>query len=284
MNGIILIDKPKDYTSRDIVNIVGKSLNTKKVGHTGTLDPLATGLLVVAINDGLKIINLLNSDTKEYEVEVTLGTLTDTLDITGTILKSDNNFKLNKDELEKILKSFLGKLIQEVPIYSAVKVKGKKLYEYARNNEVVELPKKEIEIYNIRLTESNDNSFKFITTVSKGTYIRSLIRDIGLKLNILCTMSNLRRTKAGNFDIKDTITVDDIKAKNIKMIPVIDSLSNYKKIEVDSEFKKLIMNGRILENIYNDEIIVFTNNNQVIALYKIYDKDSTKIKPIKVFN
>ena len=283
MNGLIIIDKPKDYTSRDVVNIVGKQFKTKKAGHTGTLDPLATGVLVVAINDGLKIVNLLGNDTKEYIAEVKMGIETDTLDVTGNILKEENNYILDKEELKLVLDSFLGRSIQEVPIYSAVKINGKKLYEYARNNEEVELPKKEIEILEIELLEVSNDSFSFRVVVSKGTYIRSLIRDIGIKLNILCTMSNLRRTKVGVFSIMDSCKLEELD-KTPRIINIEDALANYNKVKVDSYIENRIKNGSILENRYNCDIIVFINEEErVIAIYEVYSKDSSKIKPIKVF-
>ena len=283
MNGLIVIDKPKDYTSRDIVNIVGKHFNTKKVGHTGTLDPLATGVLVIAINEGLKIVNLLSNDVKEYVAEVKMGIYTDTLDITGDTLSEDNDYKLDKEDLIKVLDSFLGKSIQEVPLYSAVKINGKKLYEYARNNEEVTLPTKEIEVLEIELLDVSNDTFSFRVLVSKGTYIRSLIRDIGKKLNILCTMSNLRRTKAGVFDIEKACKLEYVDKANI--ISIESALVNFKTIEADFYLEGKIKNGALLDNLYDEDMVVFVNESkQVIAIYETYVKDNKKIKPVKVFN
>ena len=285
MNGLLVIDKPKEFTSRDVVNIVGKALNTRKVGHTGTLDPLATGVLIVAINEGLKVVNLLGNDTKEYVATVKCGVMTDTFDTTGIVLNEDNDFVLNKEEILVILKSFLGKSIQEVPIYSAVKVNGKKLYQYARNNESVILPKKEIEIFDIELIDVFDDSFTFKVLVSKGTYIRSLIRDIGVKLNIYCCMSDLRRTKVGIFDIDQSVTIDDIRNGKYVVTDIEVALSNYKKVVVDKMLESMIRSGRILDNEYGEDIVYFVNSdNKVLAIYQIYCKDNSKIKPLKVFN
>ena len=281
MDGVIIVNKEKDYTSRDVVNVIGNILNTKKVGHTGTLDPMATGVLVVAINKGLKIINLINNDDKEYIVEVKVGILTDTLDITGEVIKESNKL-LNKDELIEVLNSFKGTYLQEVPKYSAVKVNGKRLYDYARSNVKVELPKRMVEIKKIELLEFNKDTFRFKTLVSKGTYIRSLIRDIGEKLNICLTMSNLKRTCQGNFKIENSYTLDDIKSNNYKTISLKEVLSNYFQKEVDNFLYKKIKNGSILRNMYDKDIIVFTKNNEVIAIYKRYDKDNEKIKPIHI--
>ena len=178
MNGIIVINKPKDYTSRDIVNIVSKKLNTKKVGHTGTLDPLATGVLVLPIGRALKVSELLTSNTKEYIAEVILGYETDMLDITGTEIKR-NIPSVTKEELLKVLKSYIGKYNQEVPLYSAVKVGGRKLYEYARSGTPVIPPSKEVEVYSLELISDLKHikgavEFTIRCEVSKGTYIRSL--------------------------------------------------------------------------------------------------------------
>lgn len=282
MDGIILINKEKDYTSRDVVNIIGKYLNTKKVGHSGTLDPLATGVLVIAINKGLKVINLLTNLEKEYIVDVKFGIETDTLDITGNILNEDNNYSVTKEQLINVLNKFKTTYQQEVPKYSAIKVNGKRLYEYARNNEEVTLPKKEVTIKEIELLEFNNNSFKFKTLVSKGTYIRSLIRDIGKELNILMTMSNLKRTKQGMFNIIDCNTLDDIKNNKFKVLSLKDVLSTYKMIEVTDELYNKIKNGTILENNYDEDIIIFIKGKDVIAIYKRYDKDKNKIKPLHV--
>ena len=173
-------------------------------------------------------------------------------------------------------------MIQDVPKYSAVKVAGKRLYEYARKGEEVEIPKREIEIFNIELLTFNNDEFSFKVTVSKGTYIRSLIRDIGIKLGIPCSMKELIRTKQGNYKIEDSYTIDEIKDNNYKVIPIKDCLSNYTTIEVDDFIANKVLNGRILENRYKDDIIVFTNKDEVLAIYKVYDKDTTKVKPIKV--
>lgn len=281
MNGLIIVNKEKDCTSRDVVNEVGHIFNTKKVGHSGTLDPHATGVLVIAINDGLKIINLINSDDKEYIVEVKVGILTDSLDITGKVIK-ENDKLVDEKEIIEVLNSFKGNYLQEVPKYSAVKVGGKRLYEYARENIEVDLPKRMVDIKEIELLEFNKDSFKFRTLVSKGTYIRSLVRDIGDKLNICLTMNNLKRTKQGRFYIEDSYTLDDIKKNNYKLISLKDALSIYYQVEVDEFLYKRIKNGTILRNLYNKDVIVFTKDKDVIAIYKVYEKDKTKIKPIHV--
>ncbi len=284
MNGILLVNKPKDMTSRDVVNIISKKFNTSKVGHTGTLDPIATGVLGIAINDGLKIVDFLINDTKEYIATVQMGIMTDTLDITGNILNEVDNYSINKDTLNNILHSFLGESMQEVPLYSALKVNGKRLYDYARKNIKVSLPKRPIFIFSIELLELNKNFFTFKVLVSKGTYIRSLIRDIGNKLNIPCVMKELVRTKQGMFNIENSYTLEEIKNNNYQLITIKDALASYYTVKVNDFISKKIANGRILENRYNSNIIVFVNyDDEVLAIYKVYEKDPTKIKPIKVF-
>jgi len=232
MNGILIVNKPKNYTSRDIVNIISKKLNTTKVGHTGTLDPIAEGVLVVPIGRALKISELLTSEKKEYIAKVILGYETDMLDITGKEIKR-NIPNVDKDKLIEVLNSFIGKYNQEVPMYSAVKVNGRKLYEYARSNIQITPPSKIVEIYSISLLEGpiyKDNTVEFTMKceVSKGTYIRSLIRDIAYKLSTYGTMKELIRTKQGSFLLEDAFTLEDIQKDNYKLLSIKEALPNIK--------------------------------------------------------
>ena len=285
MHGLIIVNKEKDWTSRDVVNKISRIFNTPKVGHTGTLDPLATGVLVVAIGEGVKLVDSLSNDTKEYIAEVKCGIQTDTLDVIGKVIEEKENFILDKNKIIEVLNSFLGKSLQEVPLYSSIRVDGKRLYEYARNGEEVLLPKREIEIYNIALLEVENTTFKFKVKVSKGTYIRSLIRDIGVKLNIPCTMKNLTRTKQGIYDISNSYTLSEIESCNYKLVPFYEILKDYPMVEVDDYLENKIKNGRILENRYEyDKFIYINKNKEVLAIYEVYDKDCTKVKPFKVFN
>ena len=283
MNGLLIINKEKGYTSRDVVNVISKTFNTTKVGHTGTLDPIATGVMVIAIGNALKVVDILTSDIKEYIATVKLGIETDTLDVTGNIINQSSNYQIVKSDLESVLKFFLGKSIQEVPLYSAVKVNGKRLYEYARNNIDVELPKRKIEIFDIELLKYSNDSFSFRVVVSKGTYIRSLIRDIGKKLSILTCMENLVRTRQGKFLIEDSYTLDEVKNGNFKLLNVIDYINGYEIVKADDYLSKKILNGGILENRYKSEKIAFVDkDNNLIGLYELYNKDTTKVKPIKI--
>ena len=283
-NGIIVINKEQGYTSRDVVNKVGKILNTKKIGHTGTLDPLATGVLVLAIGNALKVIEFINHNTKEYIATAKIGILTDTLDVTGNILKQVDNYSLDKEKLKEVLESFSNtSYLQEVPLYSSIKVNGARLYKYARENKEVTLPKREVHIYNMEVIDISNDSFTFKCSVSKGTYIRSLIRDIGNKLGIPCTMEKLNRTKEGMFSIEESASIKDIEDGNYKIVPIERVFDDSLKEVVDSKIEKQILNGKILDNIYSKEKIVFLNEQgEVLALYEKYLKDNNKIKPTKV--
>lgn len=277
MDGVLLIDKEKGITSRDVVNKVCHILNTRKVGHCGTLDPIATGLMIVCVNKATKIVDVLTEHDKEYICTVKVGINTDTYDVTGNILE-ERYEKIDKDTLINTLNSFKGEYIQEVPIYSAIKVNGKKLYDYARNNETVELPKHLVKIYDIELLDNNNDTFSFRVKVSKGTYIRSLVHDIGTKLNIPMSMQELRRTKINNLDIKDSIKVEDVSYD--KLINIKDIL-NIKTVVVKDELLKKIKNGNSINDIYNEELILFTDSDSNnLAIYKKYDNI---LKAFKVF-
>lgn len=279
MDGILIINKKKNMTSRDVVDIACKKLNTRKIGHTGTLDPLAEGVLVLAVNKGLKLVDDITSLDKEYIAEVTLGIKTDTLDITGNILEEKEEH-IEKEELINVLNSFIGTYHMKVPIYSAVKVNGKKLYEYAREGKEVELPVKDVYINNIELLSFEDNKFTFKCNVSKGTYIRSLINDICNKLNVIGTMSNLKRTKQGKFDIKDSISLEDINED--KIIPM-EKVIDLPKIDVDEYLLTRIKHGNKLQNRYNLPKLAFFYSGKLIAIYITDPGDSKMIKPKTVF-
>ena len=251
------------------------SFFTKKVGHTGTLDPLATGVLVLCVGKATKLVDLITSNDKEYIAEVTLGIETDTLDSEGEVLKKED-VNVTKMDIENTLNSFVGKYMQEVPIYSAVKVNGKKLYEYAREKKEVTLPKREVEIKEIELIDFNINKFTFRVKVSKGTYIRSLIKDIAAKLNTVAIMSNLRRTKQGIFDIKDAYTLEDIENGNYKIISISDSLKDIYTVDMDDILYKKVCNGVRIPNKYNKDKVLFKYNDIPIALY-IDDNNTLKM-------
>lgn len=273
-NGIIIVNKPSNYTSRDIVNIISKKLGTKKVGHTGTLDPLATGVLVICFGKYTKLVNILTGLTKTYIAEIKLGLKTDTLDITGNILET-KPFNVTKEQIMQVLSSFKGKYHMEVPLYSAVKIKGKKLYEYAREQKEVSLPKRDVNIYDIKLLDFKDDIIKFEVTVEKGTYIRSLIRDISLKLNTVGTMYSLIRTKQGNFSLANSYTLDDILNNNYKILDIFDVLEDIKLYELNELEYLKVKNGNIISLPLTNNYLYLTYKEKPIAIYK-KDDDSYK--------
>lgn len=286
MDGILIINKSLGYTSRDVVNEISRKFNTKKIGHTGTLDPNASGVLIICLGKALKLITLMDNDDKEYEAKVILGIETDTLDLdkNATILKEEKVNLLN-EEIINAVNSFKGKYIQTVPKYSAVKVNGRKLYEYARNNIPVDLPSKEVNIKDITVSDikkENDKiSFKLKCTVSKGTYIRSLIRDIGEKLSVPAVMESLIRTRIGNFNINNSYTLDDIANNNYKIIDILDAFPNIPSIKVDNETAKKVSNGMALNKLFDGDIaFIIDNDNNLLALYQNIDNES---RPYKVF-
>ena len=279
MNGLLLVNKKSNITSSDVVIKVRKLLNIKKVGHTGTLDPLAEGLLIITVGNATRIQELITEKDKEYIATMKLGIKTDTYDTEGKII--DQKEVPNNLNIEEVLNSYIKKYNQEVPIYSSIKVNGKKLYEYARENIEVELPKREVEIKDIKLLSINNNEVTFKCLVSKGTYIRSLINDIGNTLGTYATMTKLIRTKIDNFSLDNSYTLDDIEKGNYKLIS-IEEILDYPKIEIDDNLYKKISNGVVLDNTYNiKDKVLFIYNSNVKA---IYYNDNNKLKVYRVFN
>ena len=279
-SGVLLVNKPKGLTSRDVVNRLEKVFDTKKVGHNGTLDPMAEGLLVITINKATKINELLTCTLKEYIAEVKVGVETDTLDLEGEVVKSSKK-RVSKDMLEDLFNNFPREYLQEVPKYSAIKVDGKKLYEYARSNKDIELPKRKVIIKELELLDYKEDYFKFRCVVSKGTYIRSLIKDMGDYLDIPCTMSGLLRTRQGKFKLSDAVSLDDVSI-NSSLITISNALDIEIKEIDDKDYKKVI-NGAVINNNYNikdkvlfikdnKEIAIYQNNNQKLKCYNMIDK------------
>lgn len=278
MNGLLVVNKPKNYTSRDVVNALNKVFNTKAIGHIGTLDPLATGVLVCLIGKYTKLNNLLTMHNKEYIADFKLGILTDTLDATGRVLDTSNNF-IKKEKLVRALKKFKKTYMQEVPMYSAVKVNGRKLYDYARHDEEIVPPKKRVTIYDIELLDYEYDDVKIRCTVSKGTYIRALIRDICEYLKTYGVMTGLVRTKINDFKIEDAYTLDEIRNGNYKLLSLEDFL-DFKVIDLDEDNLNKIKNGNIYCDRENDYIL-FKYLNEDIALY--YRINEEELKPLIMF-
>lgn len=274
MNKLLLVNKDVGCTSRDVVNELNKIFNTKKIGHFGTLDPLASGLLLIGFGRYTKLGNLLENDTKEYLATVLVGKSTDTYDITGNTLE-EKNVSFDEVNLREVIATFVGTYIQEVPIYSAVKVNGKKLYEYAREGKEVSLPEKEVTIFNIELLEVTDNTFSFKCLVSKGTYIRSLINDISKKMDVPMCMKSLVRTKQDKFSLEDAYTIEEIKKGNYSFIDIRDALS-LEEMEMPLELEKKVLNGAPIDIISN-KYVLFTKNGDDVVLYGV---NGSLMKPV----
>ena len=269
-SGVIVINKNSGPTSFDIVNDVSHIFGIKKVGHTGTLDPLAEGILIIAIGKATKIVELLTSKDKEYIAEVKLGFCTDSYDTDGVIL---NKCSIPDNlDISNVLNSFKKTYMQEVPIYSAVKVNGKKLYEYARSGKNVTLPKKEVTKKEIELISKNSSSFTFRTLVTKGCYIRSLIQDISKELGVYATMSRLIRTKQGVVSIDKSNTINDLLNNNYKILSIEECL-DYPIVIIDNDDKFKVSNGVRLENKWNikDRVIFKDSNNRLLGIYEVRD-------------
>lgn len=249
MDGIILVNKEKDFTSHDVVSIV-KKITESKVGHTGTLDPNATGVLPLLIGNATKISKYLINHDKEYEAVIQLGKKTTTADIEGEVIEEKEVPEKIYIECENILKSFIGKQKQTPPAYSAIKVNGKKLYSYAREGIKIEIEPRNIEIYNIELMNINkeEKQISFRVSCSKGTYIRSLCEDIADKLGTVGYMKDLKRTKVGDFEIKEAIPIDELKEKFEKndfsdVITIENIFKDMPKIELNENNIKQYLNG-----------------------------------------
>lgn len=280
MDKVILINKPKGYTSRDVVNAVCRKFNTKRVGHFGTLDPLASGLLVIGIGALTKLGNFSLFDDKVYRAEVLMGVSTDTYDVTGSVVSRSGY--ASSDAILSCLNSFVGTYDQEVPIYSAVKVNGRKLYDYARSGEFVTLPSKSVtihSIYDVSFYERDGlKYFSFCCSVSKGTYIRSLINDIGNKLGVCLCMSNLERISQGSFSLSDACNLSDLDSGNYKLFDVCDIFSPL-VMEVPSSLYNSVMNGGIIPKI-SDKYILFVKSGVYLFMYGPY---KSGMKPYLTF-
>lgn len=271
MDGILIINKEKGITSQKVLTKLKHILNVSKIGHCGTLDPIATGVLVCLLGSATKLSKYLLEENKCYNASLKLGIRTDTFDITGNITDTKDDFSVSDAQIDEVLNSFIGKSTQTPPIYSAIKINGKKLYEYARSGKDVEINKREIEIYDIkRNSPLINNEFSFGVFASKGTYIRSLIDDIGIKLNTYAVMTNLTRTKSGKFDIKDSYTLEDIEKGNFKLISMVDALDMPKEVLDENTYIKVKNGGKLslktFERIYDEVMLIY--GDKLVAIYK----------------
>ncbi|MGE5629415.1 MAG: tRNA pseudouridine(55) synthase TruB [Solirubrobacterales bacterium] len=268
MNGIINVNKPKGITSFDVVFKIKKVAHTKKVGHTGTLDPEATGVLPICIGKATRFVDYLMKDYKIYRVHLKLGIETDTYDNTGKILNS-NDVNISNDELIHAINNFKGKISQVPPMYSALKVDGQRLYSLARQGINIERKPREIEIFSIDIIDIKLPDVFFDVKCSKGTYIRSLCHDIGEILKVGGSMWNLERLSSGFFNINNSVNLEDLNEDNINkyIIPVDKALSNYPEVKIDMNFEKLLLNG---VSLMDPRVTASISEN---ILYRVYIGD-----------
>lgn len=271
MNELLLINKPQNMTSFDVVAIVRKTLNIKKVGHTGTLDPNAEGLMIILIDKATKALPFLHLNKKEYIATLKLGIKTNTGDIWGEVIEEKSVPDISYDEIETVLKSFMGKSLQTPPKVSAISVNGKRLYEYARKDQEVVIPQREIEIYEIECL-SVDDEIHFRVQCSSGTYIRSLCEDIALKLNTVGTMSKLTRTKIEMFNVENAYTITQIRNKEFQF-ESIDNALNYPRFEIKNIVD--VKNGKKIRCDSEAEVILLTYLEEAIAIYEKDDEQHT---------
>lgn len=292
MNGLIVVNKEKNMTSFDVVREIRKIFHTKKVGHLGTLDPLAKGVLVITINEGTKLAQFIENVDKTYIATIVIGKSTTTYDLEGEITCYKKVDYIEKDKIIDALHHFQGKGLQTPPLYSAIKKNGKKLYEYARNGEDVKIEPREVEIKTIKMIgepifRNNECEFQFETTVSKGTYIRSLCCDIAQHLGYPGYMKDLIRTQSGEFTIDCSSTIEEIKNGDICFHTMLDALKDYPMI--DDEFiackaKKGMMIGIANVSKYLNQLedyIAIKRNEELIAIYKFC---GTCYKAVRVWN
>ncbi|PKK87515.1 MAG: tRNA pseudouridine(55) synthase TruB, partial [Tenericutes bacterium HGW-Tenericutes-8] len=273
-----LIDKPEGMTSFDVIRDLRKKLKTKEIGHAGTLDPMATGLLVVLVGRTTKLSNLMLNKIKTYEAEITFGFSTDTYDRMGKVVEKLDTFHLTQTQIESALAHIKAQTTQKPPIYSAIKVDGMKLYEYARKDIAVDIQDKDVTIHQLETTKPfQDNRFECIMTVSKGTYVRTIAHDLGIHLGVPAHLSKLRRTKSGEFEIENASRLDqDLKP----VLTLVDYANTLEKVSVDDYMIPLIKNGIRLDERQTTIEVPFTAISKTGELLAIYQKDIKDYKPI----
>lgn len=244
MNGILLVDKPSGWTSNDVVQKLRGILRERRVGHAGTLDPMATGLLTVFVGRATRAVEFAEGDAKRYLASLRLGLTTDTQDITGTVLR-EVDADVHREQLEPILRRFEGPQLQTPPMYSAVKVKGRRLYEIARRGGTVDRPAREITVESITLLRREKEDWLLDVRCSKGTYVRTLCNDIGEAIGCGGCLSALRRTEAGPFKVEDAHTLDELQAAGAEsfLLPVDVLFSELPALSVTAEEEKKLRNG-----------------------------------------
>lgn len=292
MNGLIVLNKPLKMSSHDAVNKVRKILKFKKIGHTGTLDPLATGILIICVGDATKLSRYLMTDTKEYRAKITLGFSTDTYDLEGKIVSELHDFSVTDEDIDSTINSFIGKSKQLPPMYSAIKVAGKKLYEYALKGKEVEVEKRDIEVFSAKRTseiirEDGKVTFSVDLNVSKGTYIRSIANDFGIKIGIPSVLSGLERVECSGFTLNDSVSFEDIERGNYQLHSMCNAIGNIYQILDDEELIKKAKNGmkisyRYIRDNYKNTperiaiVETINKNKKLVAIYLLDYSETTK--------
>lgn len=263
MDGVLLVHKPAGMTSHDVVNRIRKIFHTKKVGHCGTLDPEATGVLVLCIGKATKALQFLMSETKEYQATLVLGQATDTYDASGQVV-AQKPFQ-GVSHVDAVLQSFVGSQEQLPPMYSAIKVNGKKLYEYARNHEKVEVQPRSIIIHHIELLDQHDQFITFRVQCSKGTYIRSLCVDIGQKLGYPAHMQKLIRLASGHFRLENCFSLEDIEQGHYHMLSLEEAFQHFEHYVVEDA--QIVYHGKKIKSDIDHQVVVCNQEGQVLAVY-----------------
>lgn len=279
MDGILLIDKEPNFTSFDVCNITRKVFQTKKVGHSGTLDPFATGLLVITIGKATKINQFLENLDKEYIATLMLGKTTSTLDTEGEIIQEEEINEFSKDELLNAFNSLIGDIEQVPPMFSALKVNGKRLYEYAREGKEVERKVRNIKIYSLELIEYNHPYISFKVKCSKGTYVRTLGQQIAEKFNTIGYLTSLRRVSVGRFNVANANTITELKENsNLRLLSSLEGLKHYKMIMVNEKLKNDIMNGKKLFFKDEEDLLAITENKEALAILEKGEDGRYRVK------
>lgn len=266
INGVFLIDKECQITSRKVDNLIGRKFSIKKVGHVGTLDPLATGLLMVAVNEGTKVIPYLEDSRKEYVATFKLGLLTTTLDLEGEVVSDNTPDLISHASLEKVIQSFQGVITQIPPLTSAIKVNGVPLYKYAHKNIDVDVPPREVEIFSIELIGYNFPEFSIKTFVSSGTYIRTLGNDIAHKLATVATTTKLRRTRVGNFSVNQAKTLENVSQFDI--IKCGDALPHIPSVFIDKNQLEAVKVGATITINSQSSRVKIVDDDRLLAIYE----------------
>lgn len=280
MNGLINVYKETGWTSHDVVAKLRRVLGIKRIGHTGTLDPMATGVLPVCVGRATKVCDFLTNETKSYRATLLLGMETDTQDVTGEILEEKTTENLSEERVRETIMGFVGLSHQIPPMYSACKIRGRKLYEYARAGREVEREPRAIMIYDIRILDVELPRVTFEVDCAKGTYIRTLCHDIGNALGTGGVMETLERTRVGMFCAQNAVTIDEIEKGNYELIPIDSLFPTLPEILIPEKLNKLLYNGCVLPGELTGQVRIYDQERCFIG---IYEGDGKHYKPVTIF-